>query len=128
MELDSQELEQPGQKKVKLAKQWVLDEFLMLLDKCALFFAHKFRWPGGKSLEQASSGLKSGQMKKQIIQSNGKSPADELYSTSSAFHLRVMMPYTSEEDKWLKNKIFALDQAYASVSIGEEIFSEYVKL
>ena len=112
--------------KVKLSNHWALDEFLMVLDKCAIFFAHKFRWPGsrkslGKGGEDASEG--------QIVQSSSRKSVDEFCSKSTAsFHLRVMMPYTSEEDGWLRSKILSLDEAYASVSIGEEIFSEYVKV
>ena len=41
------------------------------------------------------------------------------------YHL--MMPYTNEEESWICRKVELFDKAYSSVSIGENIVSEFVK-
>ena len=41
------------------------------------------------------------------------------------YHL--MMPYTNEEESWICKKVELFDKAYASVALGENILSEFVK-
>ena len=113
----------------KISNHWALDEFNVLLEKSALFFAHKFRWTSSAQEQETQS--KGDQIVRKRSVDNqlkiSKSPNAKVDCVLNGVKYCMMMPYTNEEEIWIRRRVTLLDEAYASVSIGENNLSEFVK-
>ena len=113
----------------KISNHWALDEFNVLLEKSALFFAHKFRWTSSaQEQENQSKGDKI--VRKRSVDNQlkiSKSSNAKVDCMLNGVKYCMMMPYTNEEEIWIRRRVTLLDEAYASVSIGENNLSEFVK-